>query len=107
MENYSIQQLAEIFVDAILSETFLNKETLTPRIEALIKRFVDLKNIPKNYNDYESKTDRARRVRTIEKRGEEVRFWREQVKILVGEDAIQEYYKKADEHLAEKGFFKN
>ena len=106
MRNYTIEELAEIIVESILSEQFLNRKTLVPKVAALIRTTVDLKNTPKNYNAYETKTSQAQRLRTIEQRGLEIRFWHDLVKRI---DAcnMENHYKQKDAFLAEKGFPKS
>ena len=37
-----------------------SKENLSPKVEAFIKAFVNLKNVPKNYNAYDNDTKRTR-----------------------------------------------
>lgn len=101
--DYTIEELSEMLVDQILKEQFLSKENLRPKIAAFIKAFVNLKNIPKNYNKYESKTKRAARVRAIEKEVAEKKFWMTTVQLL-DPDNMQKYYKQQDAMLVAKGF---
>ena len=103
MRNYTIDELSEMIVDAILSEQFLNKAVLIPKVRALIKTMVDLKNVPKNYNSYTSISREAKRLRTIEQRGKEVKFWMNIVKEL---DVLnmEAYYKRQEEMLISEGF---
>lgn len=101
--DYTIEELSEMLVDQILKEQFLSKENLRPKIAAFIKAFVNLKNIPKNYNKYESKSKRAARVRTIEKETAEKKFWLNLVRIL-DPDNMNKYYKQQDAMLVAKGF---
>lgn len=101
--DYTIEELSEMLVDQILKEQFLSKENLRPKIAAFIKAFVNLKNVPKNYNKYESKTKRAARVRFIEKGIAEKKFWHNIVQLL-DPDNMQKYYKQQDAMLVAKGF---
>lgn len=101
--DYTIEELSEMLVNQILKEQFLSKENLRPKIAAFIKAFVNLKNMPKNYNKYESKTKRAARVRAIEKEKAESRFWMNIVQLL-DPDNMQKYYKQQDAMLVAKGF---
>lgn len=103
MRNYTIEELSEMIVEAILSEQFLNKQVLVPKVQALIKTMVDLKNVPKNYNSYTSISREAKRLRTIEQRGKETKFWMNIVKGLDGNN-METYYKQQEEMLIENGF---
>jgi hypothetical protein len=101
--DYTIEELSEMLVDSILKEQFLSKDNLRPKVQAFIKAFVNLKNIPKNYNKYESRTKRAARLRWIEKCNAECKFWQSIVAIL-DPDNMQKYYKQQDAMLVAKGF---
>ena len=103
MRNYTIEELSEMIVEAILSEQFLNKQVLVPKVQALIKTMVDLKNVPKNYNSYTSISREAKRLRTIEQRGKEVKFWMNIVKDLDANN-MDNYYKRQEEMLIKNGF---
>lgn len=102
-QNYSMEDLAELLVKATLEETFLKRETLIPKFKAIIKTMIDLKNVPKNYNSYESKTTQARRLRTIEQKDAEIKFWLRIVKEIDGVN-IEKHYRDSQSMLIEKGF---
>jgi len=102
-KNYTIEELSAMIVDTVLEEKILNRQTLLPRVQALVKTMVDLKNVPKNYNAYESKTTAARRLRTIEQKDCELKFWLALVKKM-DPDNMEHYYKQSLDHLIEKGF---
>lgn len=101
--DYTVAELADMLTEQILGEQFLSKEKISPKVEAFIKAFVNLKNVPKNYNAYESKSAQARRLRAIEQKGYEIKFWREIVKELAPND-IDKYYKQHQAMLVSKGF---
>ena len=101
--DYSIEELAEMLIDSILKEQFLSKDNLRPKVEAFIKAFVNLKNVPKNYNAYENKTKRAARIRAIEKTQVEAKFWKDMV-LLLDPDNMQKYFKQQKAMLVAKGF---
>ena len=103
MNNYTIEELAEMLVDSILKEPFLNKETLVPVVKAQIKTMVDLKNIPKDYNKQVSPSKDAKRLRTIEQKDCEIQFWHNIVKGLAPEK-MPEFYKQQLAMLVTKGF---
>lgn len=103
MKNYDLDQLAEMFVDAFLSETHLNKAVLVPKCRALIRTMVDLKNVPKNYNQYVKPNKNADRLRALEQRGIEVKFWLNIVRQL-DPNNMEKYYQMSKDHLADKGF---
>lgn len=103
MRNYDLDQLAEMLVDAFLSETHLNKQVLVPKCRALIRTMVDLKNVPKNYNQYVKPNKNADRLRALEQRGAEIKYWLNIVRTLDPEN-MQKYYDGSEAMLIEKGF---
>jgi hypothetical protein len=102
-QDYTVDQLSEMLIDSILKEQFLNKENLKPKVAAFIKAFVNLKKVPKNYNAYESKSVQAKRLRTIEQRGAEIKFWQSIVHTL-DPDNMERYFKQHKAMLVSKGF---
>lgn len=76
---------------------------MRPKVAAFIKAFVNLKKIPTNYNAYESKTKAAKRLRTLEQRDAEIKFWLNIVRILDPEN-MEKYYKQQKAMLVAKGF---
>lgn len=103
LRNYTTEELAELIVDTVLHENMLNKKELLPKVHALVKTMVDLKNVPRNYNAYVSPNKNAARLRTIEQKTLEIKFWRDLVKQL-DPDRIQEYYKQHYELMVKYGF---
>lgn len=102
-QDISVNELADMFVNSMLEDNILNKADLLVKAKAFFKTFVNLKNIPKDYNRIPDKNEHARRLRTIEKREVEAKFWHNIVKEL-NPNGMQEYYKQQKEMLVEKGF---
>lgn len=101
--NYSIDQLTDQFVSAILAEQFLSKEKLKPIIQSWIKVFVDLKKVPKDYNNIPKKNVHAQRLRTIEQKDAQIKFWLTIVR-EIDPDNMSKHYKQQEAMLVAKGF---
>lgn len=104
MRNYTVDELSEMIVDSILQEQFLNKKTLVPKVKALIKTAVDLKNTPKNYNQIASPSKDAKRLRSLEQKDCEIKFWVNIIRGLVPDEQMQKYYLQQEAMLVTKGF---
>lgn len=102
--DYSIDDLADMLTNQILHEQFLSRESVRPKVAAFIRAFVNLKNIPKNYNAYASKTKTAKRLRAVEKEHEEAVYWKNIVRLL-DPDNMDKHYEGCTKMLIVKGFF--
>lgn len=102
-QNFSMDELAAMLVEEIMAEPILRRDTLLPKIKVWLKGMVDLKNVPKNYNAYESKKKQAIRLRTIEQKDAEIKFWLAIVRNL-DKDNIEQHYKDQEQMLRDKGF---
>lgn len=101
--DYSIDDLADMLTTQILQEQFLSKESIRPKVVAFIRAFVNLKNIPKDYNGYVSKSQNAKRLRALEKERAEHHYWRQLVRVL-DPDNIDKHYQQCAKMLIAKGF---
>ncbi|MCM8906787.1 hypothetical protein [Tenacibaculum finnmarkense] len=87
----SSKKLPEILTDAIVQEPFFNKEVLQPKIRSLISGFrLDLNTT--NYNSIESPSKTAKLIRDNELRVIECKFWRKELKKIVGPEKMNDYY---------------
>ena len=95
-KNIKTEQMAEIIVDAIIEEPFFSKETLIPKIKALVNGF-RLGLSTANYNKTDNPTEVGRLVRQNELHNWEKDFWKQELKTIVGVDNMQNFYDKLDE----------
>ena len=103
IRNNTVDDLTDMLIEKILQETYLSKEVLNPLVKSFVKAFVDLKNVPTDYNKIESPTLQARRLRTIEQRDIQIKYWIDAVKSLDG-DNIKKYYDEQNDLLKKRGF---
>lgn len=102
--DYTIDELADLLTSQILQEQFISKESIRPKVKAFIKAFVNLKNMPQNYNKLVSKTKDANRLRAVEKEHEEAVYWKNLVR-LIDPDNMQTHYENCKKTLINKGFY--
>jgi len=99
-KNIKTEQLAEIIAQSMIEEPFFNKEVVIPKIKALISGFrLTLSTI--NYNAIKNPSQTAKLIRSTELMNLEKVFWQEEVKKIVGEEKIKEYYKAHKEYIKE------
>lgn len=87
------KDLASILVDAVVEESFIDKNVLIPKFKVLIQTF-RLKLASLNYNAIQTPSKTAIMIREGELRNYENVFWREELKSIVGLDNMEQYYVK-------------
>ena len=92
-----VQNLAVMITDAILSDTFLNKEQILPRVEALIRAFVRTQNRP-DYSRIVKPSKDAQRARALEKVEYEILFWKDTIRSIVTPEKMKEYYQALEDN---------
>lgn len=92
----STKELSEILVKAINDEPYFSKDVLIPKIRAIIGGF-RLRLATLNYNKIENPTETARLIRANELHNLEKNFWKQELKKHIGEEKMNEIYKKLDE----------
>jgi len=101
MRNISLDEIANRIVNVVLDSPYINKESLENKIRSILKIWI------KQTDSFKSqKADLPRLQFTIEKEEFEKHFWKNQVKELVTEDKMQEYYQKSNKALEDSGFKK-
>jgi len=95
-KEINTKNLTEIIVKAIIEEPYFNKKELTPKIRALISVF-RLKLSAINYNAIKNPNETAKLIRSNEIHNLEKDFWKQELKKVVGDEKINEYYSKLDE----------
>ena len=95
-KEISTNQLSEIIAQSMIDEPYFSKDVVIPKIKALIIGF-RLKLSAHNYNAIKNPSQTAKLIRSTELMNMEKVFWQEEMKKIVGEEKIKEYYKKLDE----------
>ncbi len=93
----STKELSQLLATIALSETYLNIDTLITKFEVMIKAF-RLKIASLNYNKLECPTQTAKLIRSIELHNIEKVFWRQELKQIVVDENMKQYYNKLDEY---------
>lgn len=102
-QDLSIEELSEQIADAILADPYFDKPSIKIKLKVLLLGYMKVKNTPKNYNQYVSPKKEAIRLRTIEVRQFQMRYWYELVLKLDPEN-IEKYYKELDQLMINEGY---
>lgn len=98
MENtLPLDDITKILTDAILSEDILDKEKLPIKLRSLLKVWLKVRDTPKDWdnpNAKNTKTDLGKMKRSQQIKDIEATYWREQLRIEIGEDKMKNYYEQ-------------
>lgn len=100
----SVDILSQEITEMVLSETFLKKEVLQPRIRAILSAYIKKVDVPKNLHKPLKEGSVGKYVLTIRKKDLEISFWKGVIKKLVGENNMQHHYDSIQQYLKEHGF---
>jgi len=95
-KEVSTKQLADILAESIIDEPYFSKEIVIPKIRALISGF-RLKLSALNYNSIKDPSETAKLIRSNELHNLEKDFWKQELKKIVGDEKMEEYYSNLDE----------
>jgi hypothetical protein len=95
VEDIKTKELAEIIVDSVIEEPYFSKESLVPKITALITGF-RLNLATTNYKQIGNKTKVSRLIRSNELQNLERNFWKNELSKIVGKENMKNYYEKLD-----------
>ncbi len=95
-KEVSTKQLAEILAQSMIDEPYFSKEIVIPKIRALISGF-RLRLSALNYNSIKDPSETAKLIRSNELHNLEKDFWKQELKKIVGNQKMKEYYSKLDE----------
>lgn len=101
-KNSSFADLSKIIIDAIESEQFFNKETLIPKIKAILYGFKMNMGTSK-YNKILNPSESAKMIRQLERMEVEVRYWKGVVQKLQPDES-KNHFDKLDILLTDFGF---
>lgn len=102
-QNIQLEELSQIIIECINNEPFFRKEILIPKVRALMVGF-NINLNTSNYNRKENKSDAAKRLRALEQKQHEIKFWLDIVKGLSNEEQMNRYYLQQEAMLVTKGF---
>lgn len=105
MNNKEIktEDFASIVFDAVYEERYLSKELLVPKIKTLAKMY-RLKLQSDNFNAIEKPTKTANLMRSVNQKNEELNFWREKLRSVIGDEEMKRLFSDLDSHLINCGF---
>lgn len=97
----SFEELSKLIITAIESEQFFNKQTLIPKVKAILQGFkMDIN--ASNYNKIDTPSETAKKIRMLEELDKTVSFWRLELKNIVKD--MSPYYNKLDTLRESWGF---
>lgn len=102
MNDLRVEDISNMIVESVLSETYLNKENLKAKIYSILKIWVKKQN---NFKPRRT-ADTNKLLWTIQKEKLETQFWHKKMKQLVFESKIQEMYSELDNLLKQEGLDK-
>ena len=95
-KEVSTKQLAEILAQSMIDEPYFSKEIVIPKIRSLISGF-RLRLSALNYNSIKDPSETSKLIRSNELHNLEKDFWKQELKKIVGDEKMNEYYYKLDE----------
>lgn len=101
--NPSYDEFSNLVIDCINDEPFFRKEVLIPKVRALLAGF-NVNINTSNYNRKETKSDTAKRLRALEQKQQEIKFWLGIVRDLSTDEQMDKYYLQQEAMLVSKGF---
>lgn len=102
MNDLRVEDISNMIVDAVLSETYLNKENLKTKIYSMLKIWVKKQN---NFKPRKT-ADVNKLLWTIQKEKLEAKFWYEKVKQLIPKEELENLYKEQKFILLSEGLDK-
>lgn len=101
--DIAMDTLATQITEAILSETFLNKDAIKPRVKALLKSYLKKADAPKHFNKKATHDTVANYMRTINKTNIEQQYWKDEVRGLCTQAEMQQHFIKLDQIVKASG----
>ena len=102
-ENPSFDEFSRLLIELISDEPFFSKEILVPKVKALLRGFnVNLNTA--NYNRKVNHSKDAKRLRSLEQKQHEVKYWLDIVRALSTDEQMQQYFDEQEQMLKDKGF---
>lgn len=95
-QQISASDFAKKIVAAIKEEPYIDENVIVPKIKVLIRLWAFKLNAV-NYNKILNPNKTTQLIRDNELKTLELDFWHRELKQIVGEDGIKEYYEKRDQ----------
>lgn len=100
--NISFNEVSQLIIESIEQEQFFNKETLVPKVKAILRGF-NLNLSITNYDKVRSPSEIAKLIRSFERVDKEMNYWKQLVRKL-DPNNIQKYYTEVDSLKRDWGF---
>lgn len=91
LNEEKVNQLSEEVVDVFIKEVYPHKPTLLPKVRSIISGFA----LTSLVMDASAK-ERTRLIKRGDRESREKNFWKKELKVLVGEEKMKEYYTKLE-----------
>lgn len=96
-----LEEITKILTESILSEHILDKEKLPLKIKSLLKVWIKVRDVPNNFDTPKTKqrqenTDVGKLKYAQAVKDIEALYWREKLRILIGEEQMKVYYNELD-----------
>lgn len=102
-EDIPMQNLADEIVTLVLSENFLKREVLLPRITAVLKAYIrKTKNAPIHSKRLDPEKVNKYAL-TIHKKDTELAYWKKEIRKLQDEKQMQSHYEGIRQFLIDSG----
>lgn len=96
-----LDEITNILTESILSEHILDKEKLPLKIKSLLKVWIKVRDVPNNFDTPKTKqrkesTDVGKLKYSQAVKDIEALYWREKLRIIIGEDQMKNYYNELE-----------
>jgi len=102
-QSPALEEISKLIIDCINNEQFFEKKVLIPKVRAILAGFNVNLNLA-NYSKEESPSDAAKRLRALEQKNHEIKFWLSIIKNISTEEQMSRYYLEQEAMLVSKGF---
>ncbi len=104
--DIDVETLSKQLIKAILEERHFSEDVLVKKVVPFIKAFVKKQDAPSNYNAIPNPNQHAQRLRTIEQKDLELKYWLDVARNVIGHENMKPYYVGQQQLLLDNGFIK-
>lgn len=102
-EDIPMENLADEIVTMILSENFMRRDVLMPRVTAILKAYIrKTKNAPLHSKRLDPQKVNKYAL-TIHKKDTELAYWKQEIRKLQNEEQMQAHYSGIKQFLIDSG----
>lgn len=97
LKGNNVDEISDRIVSTFLEDAFLNKEKMIERCKVILKAWIKVSDVPKNYDKPTS--DYGKLKQNMVRKDIEAQYWRKSLISIIGEEKMKNYYKEMDEIL--------